>query len=196
MTDLLTPSQVAQELNISVTTLRKYSLIVEKVTENASFFARTSNRRNYSQTNVADIKQMLLLNKRDNLNLEVAAKQVFNPEAIVEETTNVTTDEKLQQEIVSLKNELKKLQQENSELRNKLAKSTEKVSDSDEKAEKDRKYEEMLVAARKARAEKLKAAEHDTLIENDIQTPEKIRTLVSMQVEESHKKRKWWNKFI
>lgn len=192
MNNLLTPSQVAQELNISVTTLRKYSLIVEKVTENASFFARTSNRRNYSQKNIADIKQMLLLNKKDNLNLEVAARQVFNPETIVEEIT----DKKLQQEITSLKNELKKLQQENSELRAKLSQATEEVSDSNEQADKDRKYEEMLIAARKARDEKMKAAEHDTLIENDMQTPEKIRTLVNMQIEEPHKKRKWWNKFI
>ena len=42
--ELAAPKTAAEELGISVATLRKYSLIVEKVTGNTNYFARTKQK--------------------------------------------------------------------------------------------------------------------------------------------------------
>lgn len=55
--ELVNPSTAAAELKISVATLRKYSLIVEKTTGDSEYYARTSQRaRLYSAQNIADLK--------------------------------------------------------------------------------------------------------------------------------------------
>lgn len=74
----LTPAKAAEELGISVATLRKYSLIVEHTTGNADYFERNSqNNRLYTAKNLEDFKQMVELGHRPKMTLDSAAKQIF-----------------------------------------------------------------------------------------------------------------------
>lgn len=76
--ELLTPAEVAKKLSISVATLRKYSLIVEKATANKDYFARTKQQaRLYTEANVEDLKSFKELARDGNLTLQEAAQQVF-----------------------------------------------------------------------------------------------------------------------
>lgn len=81
--NLLSPSEVAEKLKISVATLRKYSLIFEDVTKNEDYFERTKqNTRLYTKQNVADLNSLIKLRKKSGLTLRDAAKQVTNPEPV------------------------------------------------------------------------------------------------------------------
>ncbi|MGR3742426.1 MerR family transcriptional regulator [Companilactobacillus sp. DQM5] len=125
--DLLTPAQAAEKLGVNVTTLRKYSLLVEKVTANDAFFARKNNkRRNYTQKNIEDLQQMLKLSQKDDMTLELAAERLFDgkvPDKDIEEAvveTMSSTEKKLNEkiskqakELKHLKKQLKDIQQEN-----------------------------------------------------------------------------------
>lgn len=76
--ELVNPSTAAAELKISVATLRKYSLIVEKTTGDSEYYARTSQRaRLYSAQNIADLKAFHKLAKQSGLTLSDAAQQIF-----------------------------------------------------------------------------------------------------------------------
>ena len=60
--ELAAPKAAAEELGISVATLRKYSLIVEKVTGNPNYFARTKQKaRLYHQKNIESTERIVLL---------------------------------------------------------------------------------------------------------------------------------------
>lgn len=75
---LMTPREAAAKLGISVATLRKYSLIVEKVTGKHDYFERTKQKtRLYSDQNVADLHASKELSAKGNLTLKEAAQQVF-----------------------------------------------------------------------------------------------------------------------
>ena len=76
--ELAAPKAAAQELGISVATLRKYSLIVEKVTGNADYFARTKQKaRLYHQKDIDDLKAFHRLSKNSGLTLQEAARQIY-----------------------------------------------------------------------------------------------------------------------
>lgn len=76
--ELLAPAAVAKALGISVATLRKYSLIVEKVTANKKHYQRNKQKaRLYSQEDLADLKAFHKLAKNHGLTLQEAARQVF-----------------------------------------------------------------------------------------------------------------------
>lgn len=78
LAELATPAIAAKQLQISVATLRKYSLIVEKVTSNSNYFERTKQKsRLYSQKNIADLKDFKALAKKGDLTLQEAARQIF-----------------------------------------------------------------------------------------------------------------------
>ncbi|MCI1943345.1 MAG: helix-turn-helix domain-containing protein [Lactobacillus sp.] len=75
---LMTPREAAAKLSISVATLRKYSLIVEKVTAKHDYFQRTKQKtRLYSDQNVADLRAFKDLSAKGNLTLNEASEQVF-----------------------------------------------------------------------------------------------------------------------
>lgn len=80
---LMTPREAAAKLGISVATLRKYSLIVEKATNKHDYFQRTKQKtRLYSDQNVADLHAFKDLSAKGNLTLAEAAAQVFaSPQA-------------------------------------------------------------------------------------------------------------------
>ncbi|GKQ43242.1 transcriptional regulator [Companilactobacillus sp. RD055328] len=125
--DLLTPAQAAEELNVNVTTLRKYSLLVEKVTGNEAFFARKNNkRRNYTRQNILDFKKMLEISQREAMTLELAAAEVYDGQLPDQEIAEVVTEgmsgtekklnekiAKQAKEIMHLRKQLKDSQQEN-----------------------------------------------------------------------------------
>lgn len=76
--ELVAPAQAAEDLKISVATLRKYSLLVEKVTGNKDYYERTKQKaRLYSKKDLADLKTFQHLSKDDDLTLQEAAQQVF-----------------------------------------------------------------------------------------------------------------------
>lgn len=76
--ELEAPAETAEELHISVATLRKYSLIVEKVTGNKNYYERTKQRsRLYSTKDIEDLKAFKALSKNADLTLQEAARQVF-----------------------------------------------------------------------------------------------------------------------
>lgn len=127
LVDLLTPAQAAEELGVNVTTLRKYSLLIEKVAANDAFFARKNNkRRNYTKKNIEDLKAMIELSQRDDMTLELAAQSLFDgqvPDKELEEAafegmspSERKLNEKISKqarEINHLKKQLKDIQQEN-----------------------------------------------------------------------------------
>lgn len=188
---MLTPSQVAKNLDISVTTLRKYSLIVEKVTENVSYFARSGNKRIYTQKNISDFKEMISLNKKNKINLEIAAGKVFGSE-VTDNSPKKFSDKEARQKISALEKELKKVKEENSKLRKKLAKNSNKENNVD----KDKKYKEMLAKAKKAREAKQSKNDEEIDIVHQNTPTKKLRTLASMQLDEPNKKRKWWERLL
>ena len=70
--------KTAEELHISVATLRKYSLIVEKVTGNKDYYERTKQKsRLYSAKDIEDLKAFKALSKKADLTLQEAARQIF-----------------------------------------------------------------------------------------------------------------------
>ena len=76
--ELGAPKAAAEELGISVATLRKYYLIVEKVTGNPNYFARTKQKaRLYHQKDIDDLKAFHLLSKNSGLTLQEAARQIY-----------------------------------------------------------------------------------------------------------------------
>lgn len=76
--ELDAPAAAAEKLGISVATLRKYSLIVEKVTGNKQYFERTKQRaRLYHQKDLDDLDAFHKLAKNSSLTLQEAARQIY-----------------------------------------------------------------------------------------------------------------------
>lgn len=76
--ELDAPASAAKKLGLSVATLRKYSLIVEKVTGNSEYFERNSQRaRLYRQKDIDDLDAFHKLAKTKHLKLAEAARQIY-----------------------------------------------------------------------------------------------------------------------
>lgn len=72
------PADLAKLLHISVPTLRKYSLLVEKVTSNSNYFTRNQqNVRSYTEKNLTDLQKLVELSKQRDMTLQSAAQQIF-----------------------------------------------------------------------------------------------------------------------
>ena len=98
--ELTAPSATAKYLHISVATLRKYSLIVEKVTGKPDYYARTKqNARLYSKQDVQDLEDFHKLAQDNGLTLQEAAQQVFAVTAKKDKPEKSEDDEK--QEVMS-----------------------------------------------------------------------------------------------
>lgn len=67
---VLTPAQVCEELGIQDSTLRKYSLLLDK--EGIFFERHKNNRRKYTETHVVTLKRTLELMHNDDITLEKA----------------------------------------------------------------------------------------------------------------------------
>ncbi|WEV43527.1 transcriptional regulator [Lactobacillus sp. ESL0684] len=76
--ELTAPAATAKQLQISVATLRKYSLIVERITGKSDYYVRNKQKaRLYSKQDVQDLDDFHQLAKNNGLTLEEAARQIF-----------------------------------------------------------------------------------------------------------------------
>lgn len=76
--ELQAPAQAAKTLGISVATLRKYSLLIEKVTDNREYYQRTKQKaRLYSKKNLEELHKLQELSKEEDVTLQQAAEQLF-----------------------------------------------------------------------------------------------------------------------
>lgn len=79
---MMVTSQVAAELGISVATLRKYSLEIEKVTKNRMYFVRNNKQsRMYTPQNVRLLQTVLTLINQKKLPYKEAISQLFEVHA-------------------------------------------------------------------------------------------------------------------
>lgn len=93
MDNALTPADVAAKLDISSSTLRKYSLILEE--HGVSFKRNAKNARQYFDSDVMTLQRMITLMKTDGVTVENAAYAVSKKEEMVataEENNGVTHD--------------------------------------------------------------------------------------------------------
>lgn len=98
--ELAAPKAAAQELGISVATLRKYSLIVEKVTGKSDYFARTKQKaRLYHQKDIDDLKAFHRLSKNSGLTLQEAALQIY---AVSEKNLNLKLKNQLLSPLITV----------------------------------------------------------------------------------------------
>lgn len=90
----LFPKEAADAVGIAPATLRKYSQIVEEVTENDDFFARTEQGiRTYSAANITLLKRIAIDSKEEGLSVKEFTKKLFEEdEQLFESTEAVASD--------------------------------------------------------------------------------------------------------
>lgn len=77
--EYISPNVAAKKLGIAVTTLRKYSSLIEKVSGNKSYFERDSNNsRLYTHVDVSVLKRVIALKVRPDFTLEKSIKQALS----------------------------------------------------------------------------------------------------------------------
>ena len=178
--NLLTPAQAAKDLGISVATLRKYSLIVEKTTANSKYFERNSqNNRLYTQKNIEDFKEMVKLSHGPKMTLETSAAQIY-PAADAKEST----DTKQNDEIVELQKTVAKLESENKKRELTIKELQQELNDA-------QKSKEQL----QVELDTLKQQAKEKVENNDTQKDENIKERVNEKVNDD-KKCHWLNKFM
>ncbi|WP_334331868.1 MULTISPECIES: hypothetical protein [unclassified Companilactobacillus] len=178
--NLLTPAQAAKNLGISVATLRKYSLIVEKTTANSQYFERNSqNNRLYTQKNIEDFKEMVKLSHGPKMTLETSAVQIFpaSDAKIKESNGDNKKVEELQVTVAKLESENKKRELTIKELQEEL---------NDAQKAKEQLQVELDTLKQQAQ-EKVQSA--------DSHEDETIKERVNEKVSDD-KKGHWWNKFM
>ncbi len=72
-----TPGQAAEMIGVSVPTLRKYSLMIEKATSEAYFERNQQNARLYTQQNIDQLKQLVELSKNPDQTLSDVITQLY-----------------------------------------------------------------------------------------------------------------------
>jgi hypothetical protein len=207
-TKFLTPAQAAEILGISVATLRKYSLIVEHSTNNGGYFERNKqNNRLYTQKNIDDFNKMVELGHGPKMTLESAAKQIYPVSEANNDGTTDASNGTHNAQVANLENTIKELraniEQQDRVIQNlskKIIKLQEETGaeETDEKLEKDKKYQEYLKTVRQAKEKKAKADEankDDDKSKKEAGKDANLNTLVNMQVTDE-KKEHWWNRFI
>ena len=178
--NLLTPAQAAKDLGISVATLRKYSLIVERTTENSQYFERnTQNNRLYTQKNIEDFKEMVKLSHGPKMTLETAAVQIY-PAADIKADTDTT---KQNDEVVELQTTVSKLESENKKRELTIKDLQQELADA-------QKAKEQL----QAELDTLKQQAAEKAENKDVKIDENIKERVNEKVNDD-KKGHWWNRF-
>lgn len=77
--EYISPNVAAKKLGIAVTTLRKYSSLIEKMSGNKSYFERDSNNsRLYTHVDVSVLKRVIALKVRPDFSLEKSIKQALS----------------------------------------------------------------------------------------------------------------------
>lgn len=178
--NLLTPAQAAKDLGISVATLRKYSLIVERTTENSKYFERNSqNNRLYTQKNIEDFKEMVKLSHGPKMTLETSAMQIY-PTAEVKEQSETNQDD----EISALHTTIAKLESENKKRAMAIKELQQELTDT-------QKSKEQL----QVELESFKQQAEEKVEDVDPEKDETIKERVNEKVNDD-KKGHWWNRFM
>ncbi|PMD71365.1 hypothetical protein [Companilactobacillus nuruki] len=178
--NLLTPAQAAKDLGISVATLRKYSLIVERTTENSKYFERNSqNNRLYTQKNIEDFKEMVKLSHGPKMTLETSAAQIYPTTDAKDKTETKQSDE-----ITELQTTVSKLESENKKRELKIKDLQEELADVQKSKE------ELQVEL-----DTLKQQAEEKIENNDPKKDENIKERVNEKVNDD-KKGHWWNRFM
>ncbi|WP_313469260.1 hypothetical protein [Carnobacterium sp.] len=77
--EYISPNIAAKKLGIAVTTLRKYSSLIEKSSGNKAYFERDSNNsRLYTHVDVSILKRVIALKVRPDFSLEKSIKQALS----------------------------------------------------------------------------------------------------------------------
>ena len=77
--EYISPNVAAKKLGIAVTTLRKYSSLIEKTSGNKSYFNRDSNNsRLYTNSDVSVLKRVVALKVRPDFSLEKSIKHALS----------------------------------------------------------------------------------------------------------------------
>jgi len=177
--NLLTPAQAAKDLGISVATLRKYSLIVERTTKNGQYFERNSqNNRLYTSKNIEDFKEMVKLSHGPKMTLETSAMQIY-PTAEVKETTEAKDND----EISELHTTIDKLESENKKRELTISELQQELTDT-------QKAKEQL----QVELDTLKQQAEEKVENTDEHQDENIKERVNEKVNDD-KKGHWWNRF-
>ena len=178
--NLLTPAQAAKDLGISVATLRKYSLIVERTTENSKYFERNSqNNRLYTQKNIEDFKEMVKLSHGPKMTLETSAAQIY-PAAEVKNSTENKQDD----EISELHTTVAKLESENKKRELTIKELQQELNDA-------QKAKEQL----QVELDTLKQQAEEKVENTTVKKDENIKERVNEKVNDD-KKEHWWNRFM
>ena len=170
----LTPAKAAENLGISVATLRKYSLIVERTTGDAGYFERNSqNNRLYTTKNLDDFKEMVELGHGPKMTLESAAKQIYPVTAPTEEVVD--------------DNKLAEYEQTIADLRDSVTEKDQALADLQAQLD----LAEQQLAEVKSYNQDLQAHLNAT---GDESVDSEIKERVNEQVH-NDKKGHWWNRF-
>lgn len=87
VTTLYSSKYLATILNVSPVTLKKYSLLIEKISEGAVLFSRNDDKsRNYSDSDVLLIKRTLDIREEEGITYENAVTKVLIEQNIIEDT--------------------------------------------------------------------------------------------------------------
>ncbi|HIY92260.1 hypothetical protein [Companilactobacillus sp. HBUAS56275] len=180
--NLLTPAQAAKDLGISVATLRKYSLIVERTTENSKYFERNSqNNRLYTQKNIEDFKEMVKLSHGPKMTLETSAMQIYPTSEVKKDKAEVGQDA---EKVKELQVTVAKLESENKKRELTIKELQDELNDA-QKAKEELQVE--LDTLKQQDAEKV-----ETTTSNN---SENLKERVNEKVNDD-KKGHWWNKFM
>lgn len=77
--EYISPNVAANKLGIAVTTLRKYSSLIEKSSGNTAYFERDSNNsRLYTHGDISVLRRVISLKVRPGFSLEEAVKQALS----------------------------------------------------------------------------------------------------------------------
>lgn len=75
----ISPNIAAKKLGVAVTTLRKYSSLIEKFSGNKSYFERdTNNSRIYTYIDISVLERIIELKAHPNFSLEKSIRQVLS----------------------------------------------------------------------------------------------------------------------
>lgn len=88
-----TPGQVAKLIGVSVPTLRKYSLMIEKATNNRYFERNQQNTRLYTAQNIERLKELTKLSKSPDRTLQDVIAQLYT---IIDAEQPVTSEDTAQ----------------------------------------------------------------------------------------------------
>ncbi|MEW1746833.1 transcriptional regulator [Lactobacillus gasseri] len=211
--ELEAPAKTAEELHISVATLRKYSLIVEKVTGNKDYYERTKQKsRLYSAKDIEDLKAFKALSKK----AEEAKKAAKVQKEVATKTATVDADQVVKlltmlqntiasqnQAIQDLQKQVARVEAQNKKLIDRSHQLAEPESTDSQKEVQSNKDQE---AANKITEEQKSDQEvHEEILRKARENEEKRRkqkveenihrTLAQMQIRPK-KKHHWWDRFF